>query len=30
MKKDNRTDVNQIDKAVRIMKEFKEQEDEKN
>ncbi len=30
MKKDNKTDVNQIDKAVRIMKEFKEQEDEKN
>lgn len=30
IKKDNKTDVNQIDKAVRIMKEFKEQENEKN
>ncbi len=30
MKKDMKTDVNQIDKAIRIMKEFKEQEDEKN
>jgi len=30
IKKDNKTDVKQIDKAVRIMKEFKEQENEKN
>lgn len=30
MKKDNKTDVNQIEKAVRIMKKFKVQEDEKN